>query len=270
MIICAINFIFRIHTGLFCCYALLLSSQFCILHASIPLFIPKIVRRIPHELPAFTQGLAIDGNFIYESTGLYGQSSLRRYELSSGKILQKVMLPSQYFAEGIAIFTNEIFQLTWKEQRAFVYNVHSLQVKRELPFSGAGWGLCREGNTFWMSDGSAILTRRDVQTFAPLDTLLVKYQEIPIKGLNDLECVGNHLYANVFGQNRLLQIDKRTGEVTGIIDASNLLLPQETALLGKEDVLNGIAFLPSTHTFLITGKNWPWIFEVSFENNKKF
>lgn len=233
-----------------------------VLHASVEQLIPAIVSKLPHDLPAYTQGLAIEEDRLYESTGLYGQSSLRMIDILTGKVLNRLPLSSKIFAEGLAVFPNQIVQITWKEQQAFVYERNALKLQHVLFYTGEGWGLCRDGNTMWMSNGTAELTQRDLSTFSPLKTLQVKLHGEPITNLNDLECVENHLYANIWQKNWIVRIDKLTGEVTAVIDASSLLTASEKAQLDSDDVLNGIAFRLKTGTFFLTGKGWPWIFEV--------
>lgn len=238
------------------------------LHAAVEHFVPAIINKLSHDRQAFTQGLAIEEDQLYESTGLYGKSSLRQLDILTGKILQKHILPSEIFGEGLAVFPNQIIQISWKEEDAFVYERPSLRLNKMLFYTGEGWGLCRDGNTVWMSNGTAKLVQRDRQTFAPIQTLHVRLEGKPVLYLNDLECDGQHLYANVWQKDYLLRIDKKTGEVTGIIDASQLLSPQEKANLSPDEVLNGIAFRSKTGTFFLTGKNWPWIFEVQLVPQK--
>lgn len=232
------------------------------LHAEVERLIPLVVSKLPHHLPAFTQGLAIEEDRLYESTGLYGWSSLRLLDIVTGKVLHKQTLTSQVFAEGIAAFPNQIVQITWKEQQALVYDRKTLKLQRTLSYSGEGWGLCRDGATVWMSNGTSQLTQRDILTFTPLKTLQVYLKEKRLEKLNDLECVENDLYANVWQTNWIVRIDKLTGKVTGMIDASSLLSPVEKSRLNRDNVLNGIAYRPRTGTFFLTGKEWPWIFEV--------
>ena len=252
-----------------CCAYLILASCSPPLSAVIAeRLIPHIVAKLPHELPAFTQGLAVEGDQLYESTGLYGQSSVRRLDILTGQVKQKQDLPSHFFAEGLAVFHNRIFQITWREQKAFLYDRQSFEVLKVLPYIGEGWGLCRDGQTVWMSNGTDRLVQRDSQTFDIVRTVDVHQGNRQIYFLNDLECDGTHLYANIYQTYWIVRIDKANGEVTGIIDASHLLSPEEYASLGTEDVLNGIAFRPQTGTFFLTGKGWPWIFEVRLQTAK--
>lgn len=246
----------------YCSLAIFIFSRFFL--CSVEYLTPIVVSKLPHHLPAFTQGLAIKENLLYESTGIYGQSSLRKLDISTGRILQKKTLPAEVFAEGVAIIAHQLFQITWKEKQARVYDRFSLMLQKTLSYSGEGWGLCTDGDTLWMSNGSPILTQRNPETFAVLTQLAVKWEGRLIGNLNDLECVGNDLYANVWGKNFIIRINKQSGEVTGVIDASRLLSSEEKARLKVEDLLNGIAFHPETQTFFLTGKNWPWIFEVKW------
>lgn len=232
--------------------------------AKIERLVPVVVSKMPHDLPAFTQGLAIEGDQLYESTGLYGQSGLRVMDILTGKILRKMSLDPRLFAEGIAVFPTGIVQITWQEQQALVYDRKAWKLHQVLFYAGEGWGLCRDGNEVWMSNGTSRLIRRDLSTFSPTKKLEVRLQGAPLESLNDLECVGNYLYANVWQKNWIVRIDKLTGEVNGIIDASALLSPSEKERLQMEDVLNGIAYRSKTNTFFLTGKGWPWIFEVRF------
>lgn len=228
--------------------------------------VPLVISKIPHEGQPFTQGLAIEEGILYESAGLYGQSSLRCLDPATGRVLQQLSLTSDLFAEGVAALADKLFQLTWRGQAAFVYDRHSLKLLHTFPYQGEGWGLCRdaEQNKLWMSNGTALLIQRDPHNFAIQKTLQVKWQGKPVRYLNDLECVRNELYANIWQKDTIVRIDKQTGEVTGVIDASHLLTPQEKRELKPDAPLNGIAFRAETDTFFITGKYWPWIFEVRF------
>lgn len=228
--------------------------------------VPEIVRKFDHDPTAFTQGLAIANNRLYESTGLYGESSLRLLNPDTGKVLRRIPLPDPVFAEGIAIVSDRLLQLTWKEEQAFVYALPSLDRVDRLSYSGEGWGLCADGESIWTSDGSSVLTRRDPRTFFILNRIDVKINGKSVSRLNDLECTGNVLYANVWKEDRILRIDKSTGEVNGIVDASGLLSVSEREIIrsNPDAVLNGIAFRQDRNTFYVTGKYWPTLFEVRF------
>jgi glutaminyl-peptide cyclotransferase len=222
---------------------------------------PTIVAAHPHDTGAFTQGLLLHDGFFYESTGLFGQSTARRVEPSSGAVVLNVDLPPDVFGEGLALVGSELHQLTWLAGTAYVRDVTDLSVLRTNSYAGQGWGLCHDGARLVMSDGSSFLTFRDPATFAVVGAVEVTKDGIPQANLNELECVGQLVYANVFFTDSIVRIDPSTGVVLTEIDASGLLTPQEEQ---DADVLNGIAFDPSTDRFFLTGKLWPWVFEVEF------
>lgn len=224
----------------------------------------RVVAVLPHDSHAFTQGLAIHDGKLYESTGLYGQSTLKEIDLKTGQVLRQYVLPDHYFAEGIAIHNNQIVQLTWREQKALVYDIKQLQPVKTIPYSGEGWGLCRFNDSLVMSNGSPTLYVRNPDSFNLVKRLQVNHRNQFISRINDLECVDGILYANVWQKDKILKIDTKNGRVLGIIDASSLLSKREQDALRPEDVLNGIAYHPDRHTFLLTGKRWPKLFEVQF------
>jgi glutaminyl-peptide cyclotransferase len=220
-----------------------------------------VVRSFPHDRGAFTQGLIWRDGVLYESTGLVGRSSLRRVDLSTGAVTKRVDVPTPYFAEGLADVGNRLLQLTWQHGRVFVYDKNSFDRVAEFQYQGEGWGLCHDGRSLVMSSGSDVLTVRHPATFAVTRTVKVTMDGRPLDRLNELECVGGEVYANVWTTDTIVRIDMTTGRVTARIDASGLLAPSER--MGA-DVLNGIAHDPADGTFLITGKLWPRIFKVRF------
>lgn len=234
------------------------------LHGEVEQLTVEIVRKFPHPLPAFTQGLAVVDDKIYETTGLYGESSIRVVDGATGWLVQKIPLAPVFFAEGVAVFHDRVILLTWRENRALICDPATFKVDKVLHYSGEGWGLCRDGEAVWMSNGTSTLTKRDGASFLPLQTLEVQLENSPLGYLNDLECTGNTLYANVWMKEWIVRIDKLTGQVTGIIDASSLLSSVEKGKLNRDQVLNGIAYSPKRGTFFLTGKEWPWMFEVRF------
>jgi glutaminyl-peptide cyclotransferase len=230
--------------------------------AAVDHFIPLILARYAHDSTAFTQGLAIFEQKLYESTGLYGQSTLRCISLLDGKELQRVLLPKGLFGEGIAVFPNKIWQITWRQKAAYLYDRLSLKKIKKIRYRGEGWGLCRDGDHLWMSDGSNCLAYRHGESFAIIKKMVVNEMGFPISGLNDLECVGPYLFANLWHREQIAIIDKADGQVIGRIDLSTLLSEREKGQLGAEDVANGIAYSAERKSFFLTGKRWPWIFEV--------
>lgn len=215
----------------------------------------------PHDPEAFTQGLQwIDGQ-LYEGTGLEGHSQLRRIQLATWSVEQHVELPDDVFGEGIAVVGDRIFEITWREGIAYVWNRADFSRIREHHYEGEGWGLCWDGSHLVMSDGSDQLFFRDADTFEVVRSVHVRRSGHPVEMLNELECVDGLVYANIWQTDRIARIDPSDGRVTGWIDASGLLTSEERY---DADVLNGITWLPDTHRFLITGKLWPRSFEVEF------
>lgn len=225
---------------------------------------PKIVAVYPHDVTNFTQGLIIEGDILYESIGRFNQSKLKQTSLDSGVVLKEINLPSDSFAEGIAIVGDYLIQLTWNEEKALFYDRATLRYSHSKPYEGEGWGLCDDHGTLWMSNGSSELVQRDPKTFKILKKIRAMLNGRPVDHLNDLVCVGDNIYANVWKQDFIFRIDKNTGKVTGMIDARGLLKDDERKKLGHDDVLNGIAYRPDKKTFLLTGKCWPHLFEVVF------
>jgi glutamine cyclotransferase len=221
----------------------------------------KVLRSFPHDRGAFTQGLLWHDGRLYESTGLPGRSSLRRVELETGKVEAQVALKAPLFAEGLAQVDTRLVQLTWQDRRAFVWTLDAFHPVREYTYDGEGWGLCFDGRRLVMSDGSERLTFRDPQTFERQSDVVVTRGGEPLRLLNELECVDGLVYANVWQTDSIVRIDPATGRVTGWIDASGLLTDNERV---AADVLNGIAYWPEQHSFLITGKLWPRLLEVQF------
>jgi glutaminyl-peptide cyclotransferase len=222
----------------------------------------KVLSSVPHDARAYTQGLVWSEGMLYESAGQYGVSTLRQIDPKTGKVLRFVPVPRQYFAEGLARVGDRLIQITWQEGTALLWDLATFERRGELPYSGEGWGLCYDGQRLIMSDGSDRLSFRDPATFATTGSVNVTLDGRPAMELNELECVDGAVYANVWKTDEILKIDPATGRVTAVIDASGLLTPKEAFLA---EVLNGIAWKPETKTFLLTGKYWPKMFEVTFE-----
>jgi glutamine cyclotransferase len=222
----------------------------------------RVVSTRPHDTEAYTQGLVWHQGTLYESDGLYASSSLRQVDPATGEVKRQVAVPEKYFAEGLALVGDRLIQLTWQEGTAFVYRASDFQKIADLSYQGEGWGLCHDGKRLVMSDGSDRLTFRDPGTFKVLGSVQVRMGGAPVDQLNELECVDGAVYANVWMTEDILRIDPATGEVTAVISASGLLGPADYQ--AGAEVLNGIAWMPETKTFLITGKRWPQMFEVEF------
>jgi glutamine cyclotransferase len=221
----------------------------------------EVIRSYPHDRGAFTQGLLLDNGKLFESTGQVGQSSLREVELATGRVIRRVSVPAPIFAEGLAVVGDTLIQLTWQNGRALVYNKNTFTRTSEFAYKGEGWGLCTMGDQLVMSDGSANLTFRSVKDFTVIRTLRVTLDGQPLEQLNELECVGRDVYANVWMKDVIVRIDSKTGRVMQYIEAPNLLSPIERQGV---DVFNGIAYDPADRTFLVTGKYWPKLFRVRF------
>jgi glutaminyl-peptide cyclotransferase len=221
----------------------------------------EVVRKVPHDTDAFTQGLVIDEGRLFESTGLVGKSRVREVDLDSGRELRRREIPEPFFGEGLAKVGRELIVLTWKSGRAFRYDAETFELMGEHEYEGEGWGLTFDGERLIMSDGSAFLQFRDPQTFALKARLEVRLDGRPVRHLNELELAGGLIYANVWQTDRIVAIDPSSGEVRRTIDARGLLGRTER---WRADVLNGIAHDASTGEFFLTGKLWPWLFQVRF------
>ncbi|MEO7193949.1 MAG: glutaminyl-peptide cyclotransferase [Pseudonocardiaceae bacterium] len=228
----------------------------------------QVLATLPHDVSMYTEGLEIHDGVLYESSGLVGQSRVRATALSTGApvlpssaTVRQVTLPAPLFGEGLTVTDARLWQLTWTNGVAIERDPVTLARRRAVTYQGEGWGLCHDGHRLVMSDGSDRLTFRDPVTFAPAGQLAVRLDGEPVRALNELECAGSVIWANVFESDRILRIDPATGVVTGVVDASGLL---NTRPRSSEDVLNGIAAIPGTDEFLITGKHWPALFRVRF------
>ena len=221
----------------------------------------EVLRELAHERDAYTQGLVWWNGVLFESTGREGESTLRRIDPRTGRVEQRIDIPAQYFGEGLSLVDRRLIMLTWRAQRAFVYDRDSFRLLDTHRYRGEGWGLCHDGERLIMSDGTDRLTFRDPVTFAPLGEQRVRLDGRPLRELNELECVDGGVYANVWQTDVIVRIDPATGRVTDTVDAAGLL--QGPDRLGAE-VLNGIAHDPQADTFYITGKWWPKMFEVRF------
>lgn len=224
----------------------------------------EVVERLPHDIRAFTQGLVWHQDMLYESTGLYGHSSLRKVNPLTGEVLAKLALDPAYFGEGLALVGEHLIQLTWREGLALVYDREDLSLQQAFQYGGEGWGLCFDGRELWMSDGSSRLYRRNPDNFALKGQLVVTLNDQPQAKINDLACVGEYIYANIWKAPRLVRINKTSGRIEAEIDASALV-----AESGKgrdpEAVLNGIAYDEQAEVFYLTGKHWPTLFKVRWQ-----
>ena len=223
----------------------------------------KVIATFPHDTTSFTQGLVYAGNGqVYESTGLNGESSLRLVDVTTGKTLQRIDGPSQYFAEGLALVGDELLQLTWQHKLGFVYDRQTFKQKRTFSYKTEGGGIAYDGTSRWvMSDGSDTLTFLDPKTFAPVKSLRVMDAGQPVSNLNELEWIEGEIWANVWMTDRIARISPNTGEVNAWLDLSTLF-PQSQRI-PPADVLNGIAYDGATRRIFITGKKWPRLYQIT-------
>ena len=225
-----------------------------------PIYNGVVVERLPHDPQAFTQGLFFVNGQLYETTGMEGQSELRKVDLRTGAVQLRRGVPAPYFGEGSVALDGRLYQLTWKNQRAFVYDLATFAPRDTLTYTGEGWGLTTDGTSLFMSDGTARLRVLDPRTFAVRRTIDVTDKGSPVSQLNELEWVDGEIYANVWQSEQLARIDPKTGNVTGWIDLTNILPASQRT--GKEDVLNGIAYDTTTRKLYVTGKWWGTLFEI--------
>lgn len=219
------------------------------------LYTYKVVRTLPHDTTAFTEGLEIHGGFLYESTGLEGKSFIGKRTLENPKYIQKVPLENRYFGEGITIFGDKLYQLTWQHQKGFVYDLESLKRIRTFDYYGEGWALTHDEDSLIMSDGTDTIRFLDPKTLKVRRRLKVVSNGQPVTQINELEWVKGEIFANIWQTDYVVRIHPQTGQVTGVIDFKDLLPFQA-------DVLNGIAYDAKTDKLYVTGKLWKSLFEV--------
>jgi len=219
-----------------------------------------VAKVYPHDPRAFTQGIEYRDGVFYEGTGLNGQSTVRKVELATGKVLQQVAVPPEHFGEGITTWGDTIVQLTWQSQLGFIYDRATFKQLRTFRYTGEGWGLTHNTTELIMSDGSASLRVIDPKTMMEKRRVLVTDAGIIIRDLNELEWVNGEIYANVWQTNFVARISPASGKVLGWIDLTGLLSPADQR--GGADVLNGIAYDAASRRLFVTGKLWPKLFEI--------
>ncbi len=220
----------------------------------------EVVASYPHDPAAFTQGLVWHEGGLYESTGLYGESSLRQVDLVTGEVLRSVAVPAEHFAEGLAILDGRAIQLTWRSQIGFVYDLQRFGRQGQFAYEGEGWGLTHDGRSLIMSDGTHRIRFLDPATFATTRCIGVYDGARPLANLNELEYVRGEIWANVWQTERIVRIDPASGAILGWVDLSGLLPAGERT--PSVDVLNGIAYDAAADRLFVTGKYWPRLFEI--------
>lgn len=224
---------------------------------------PEVIATFPHDPAAFTQGLLWHDGVFFESTGRYGQSSLRKVAIVSGEVQLRHDLDSRFFGEGLALKNDRLVQLTWLENTALVYDMTNFAPVDTFPYPTQGWGLTNDDTHFIMSDGSDQIYFRD-DNFELVKTIFVTRDGEPVNQLNELEFVNGLIYANVWQTEIIVGIDPQSGDVRRVIDCSGLVAAENPQ--GSGAVLNGIAYNPQTDTFYLTGKLWKTVFEVRLES----
>jgi glutamine cyclotransferase len=247
-------------------FLLLFVSTSCLVgYADDSLIAFQVLQSYPHDPTAYTQGLVYHGGYLYESTGLYGESSLRKVELETGNVIKKIDIADRYFAEGIEVYQGSIYLLTWQAQIGFIHDLNSFQQTGTFSYPTQGWGLTHDGQQMIMSDGSATLRFYDPTSWRETRQVVVKDGGQPVSALNELEFIESAIFANVFQSNRVARIQPETGEVTGWLDLS-VLVPEEADLDPFTDVLNGIAYDAEKGRIFITGKRWPVLYAIELLN----
>lgn len=251
--------------ALFICVGVLLCTVtlFCISQVrrnnAASLYTYVVVDTYPHDRTAFTEGLAFENGILYEGTGLYGNSSLRKIELDTGRILAHYELGSEVFGEGITLCGDELIQITWRNHLGFVYDKETLGLTREFNYSTEGWGITYDGTSLIMSDDSSTLHFLDSETFEEKSRVEVDDNGKPVTNLNELEYIRGEIYANVWLTDKIARILPETGEVVAWVDLDGLLPLEERK---QADVLNGIAYDANGDRLFVTGKLWPKVFEI--------
>lgn len=223
----------------------------------------SVASRLRFDRNNFTQGLEIHDGRLYVSSGLYGQSVIRIYVFPSLELIQSVPVDPRIFAEGLTVIGDRLFLLSWRERVMLVYALPDLSLIGQSPLPGQGWGATHQGSMLWFSDGSDRLYSADIAAGGELSALSVTLDGKPLPNLNELEWVNGEIWANVWQTDSIARIDPKTGTVTGMVDLTGLLAEEDR--LRDTDVLNGIAVDPVTGSIWVTGKRWPWLYEIALE-----
>ena len=220
----------------------------------------RVIESYPHSTDSYTQGLLFADGVMWEGTGEYGHSRLQRIDLETGRTDVVATLPRSEFGEGIALLDGKIYQLTWENNKAYVYDAATGRQLRTFAYAGEGWGLTTDGEKLYMSDGTASIYTVDPATFRREKRVTVTFQGAPVNYLNELEWIEGKIWANVYTTDQIVIIDPATGAVEGIVDLTGLL-PEED-VTPATDVLNGIAYDAAGGRIFVTGKNWNKLFEI--------
>lgn len=227
---------------------------------AIPTYTYEIVNSFPHDTKAYTQGLSYYDDMLFESTGQYNESTLRKVELKKGKVKKKIDVPGQFFAEGMAILHGKIYQLTWQGGKGFIYDLKEFRLEGEFVYQGEGWGLATDGQFLILSNGTHQLRFIDPASFHVQKTISVFNDKMALIHLNELEYVRGEIYANIWQSDRIVRIDPATGRILAWVDLAGLRPPETYE--NSENVLNGIAYDEVNDRLFVTGKRWPKVFEI--------
>lgn len=219
----------------------------------------RIVARYPHATTSYTQGLEYVDGVMWEGTGQEGESHLQQIDLATGRTTVIASLDDSEFGEGITHHNGAIYQLTWESHKAYKYSP-SGELLTTITYQGEGWGISSDGENLYLSDGSATIRNIDPETFRTLRSICVSYNGRPLSLINELECVGNRIWANVYTTDSIVEIDPTTGAVVGFVNLAPLRYLLEAN--PEAEVLNGIAYNPTTGNMYVTGKDWNTIFEI--------
>lgn len=220
----------------------------------------RVIESYPHSTDSYTQGLLFADGVMWEGTGEYGHSRLQRIDLETGRTDVVATLPRSEFGEGIALLDGKIYQLTWENNKAYVYDAATGRQLRTFAYAGEGWGLTTDGERLYMSDGSEYLRILDPETFRVQRSVPVTFRGTPVQLLNELEWIDGKIWANVYVTDQIVIIDPASGIVEGVIDLRGLLPDEEIA--PDTDVLNGIAYDAASERIFVTGKRWSKLFEI--------
>ncbi|HUB91500.1 MAG TPA: glutaminyl-peptide cyclotransferase [Dyella sp.] len=237
--------------------------------SGIPIYGYKIVHTYPHDTGAYTEGLFYLDGYLYESTGTEGESTIRKVELATGKVLQKADLAPPDYGEGIVAWKNRLIQLTWQSHRGYVYDLHSFKRLSQFSYPGEGWALTADDKHLYMSDGTPTLRVLDPETLKQTGKIDVTALGRPLVNLNELEWVKGQIYANVWLTQNIVRIDPASGNVVGVINLTGLGPDPQTLSDPSNDVLNGIAYDAKHDRLFVTGKRWPMIYEITLTPPQK-
>jgi len=226
----------------------------------------KVINKYQHSTTAFTEGLVIDNGYLYESSGGYGNSYLKKYNLRTGKVIKSYKLPSRYFGEGITILGNKLYWLTYRSGVCLVLDKHSFKKIGQFHYKGEGWGLSDNGKDLLMSNGSSNIFYRDPNDFHILRSIVVKENKKPVSNLNELEYATGFIYANAWKKNKIAIINPTNGVLVGWLNLQKL--NPNLKIYQDPYVLNGIAYDKKSDLFFVTGKNWPVMYTIRVRFDK--